>query len=64
MADLAPTIETNVAQPKSATVDGNSASQHPLPQQIEADRYIKSIAAASSAKRGLNISKLSPPGSV
>ena len=64
MADLAPDIEQNAQGPKSATVDGESATAHSLREQIEADRYLKSEAAAKSKKRGLNLQKLKPPGTV
>ena len=46
------------------TVDGNSATQHDLAQQIEADRYLASRAASRSTKRGLVLTQLKPPGTV
>ncbi|MFV0442868.1 MAG: hypothetical protein ACK5Q5_04770 [Planctomycetaceae bacterium] len=36
--------------------------QHPLKEQIEADRYLASKNAAKSKSRGLRFSKLVPPG--
>lgn len=62
MADLSPDIEAAAKQPKRASADGTTAEAHSLQDQIEADRYLASKAAAKSAKRGLNLTKLSPPG--
>jgi hypothetical protein len=64
MADLTDEIEANAQGPKQMTVDGNSATQHDLAQQIDADRYLASREASRSAKRGLVLTKLSPPGTV
>lgn len=62
MADNSDNINTNAQNPKRVTVDGNSAEQFSIAEQIEADRYAKSNAAVKSKKRGLNTAKLSPPG--
>ena len=61
--ELADAIETNAQAPASASVDGQSAKQHPLKDQIEADRY---LAARVAAKVGLGIrqTKVVPPGAV
>lgn len=59
--DLTQTIRDNAAAPAEATVDGRSAKQHPLPDQIEADRYLASKSAAKK-KLGIRMSKVIPPG--
>ena len=59
--DLTETIRENAAAPAEATVDGRSAKQHPLPDQIEADRYLASKQAARR-KLGIRMAKVIPPG--
>lgn len=59
--DLTQTIRDNAGAPAEASVDGRSAKQHPLPDQIEADRYLASKAAAKK-KLGIRLSKVIPPG--
>lgn len=60
--DLVPTIATNAAGLKSAEIDGNSATAHSLPDQIAADKYIKSQSALSASPLGLRLVKLRPGG--
>jgi hypothetical protein len=63
MADeLDDTIRQNAQGPAKATGDAGSIEQHPLPDQIDADRYLASKDAAESKKRGLRFNKLVPPG--
>lgn len=63
MADnLESTIRQNAQGPAKAAGDAGSVEQHPLPDQIKADRYLSSKAAAQSKKRGLRFSKFVPPG--
>lgn len=63
MADeLDDTILENAKGPAKAAGDAGSVEQHPLPDQIEADRYLASKDAAASKKRGLRFNKLVPPG--
>ena len=49
MSDTA--VETAIAEsavgPKSVTTPDGTVTQHPLPEQIEADRYLKNRAAAA-----------------
>lgn len=49
LTDLTSTIEVNAAGPRRVTGDSGSIEQHSLPDQIAADRYVASKAAA---KRG------------
>ena len=68
MPDPAPnlnqTIRDNAAQPAKASVDGQSVEQHPLKDQIEADRYLASKEAARKPGLGIKFTKIVPPGSV
>lgn len=66
-------IAENANSPASATVDGQSASQHPLPDQIQAREYAKQEEAAAgtntnggprSGWRGVRMGRAIPPGSV
>ena len=56
-------ISENAAGPKKATGDSGSVEQHPLNDQIAADRYLASKQAARSRGLGIRMSKLVPPGS-
>jgi hypothetical protein len=63
MADeLDDTIRQNAQGPAKAAGDAGSVEQHPLPDQIEADRYLGSKEAAKDKNRGLRFNKLVPPG--
>ena len=59
--ELQQQIEENAKQPRRASADGVEAEQHPLRDQIEADRYLESKNAMRRG-RGFRISKLVPPG--
>lgn len=61
--DLEQTIRENAQGPAKATGDSGSVEQHPLPEQIEADRYLATKEAVKKGRRGLRFSKLVPPGS-
>jgi len=56
-------IRDNAAGPKKATGDSGSVEQHPLPDQIAADRYLASKKAVQSKGLGIRLSKLVPSGS-
>jgi hypothetical protein len=60
--DLEDTIEQNAKGPAKASGDAGSVEQHPLPDQIEVDRYLASKDAAKSKQRGLRFNKLVLPG--
>ena len=53
--ELTNTIKDNTASPAEASVDGQSVKQHPLRDQIEADRYLSSKEA--SKKRHDHLSR-------
>jgi len=59
--DLDNTIRENAESPAEASVDGQSVKQHPLRDQIEADRH---LASKKAAKKGLGVrlTKVIPPG--
>ena len=59
--DLEDKIRENASGPAKASNETGSVEQHPLPDQIEADRYLASKAAVSNPKRGLRLAKLVPP---
>jgi hypothetical protein len=67
MPDPTPTeqaITENATGPKKATGDSGSVEQHSLPDQIAADRYLASKQAMKSKAKGLQLTKLIPPGAV
>ena len=55
-------IRRNARGPKRAKGDSGEMEQHSLADQIEADRYLASKAAAKKRGAGLKLSKLVPPG--
>jgi len=60
--DLTDTIRENAQGPAEVTGDSGSMKQHPLKDQIEADRYLNSKQAARSRGLGVRLTKLVPPG--
>ena len=60
--ELDDTIQDNAAGPRKATGDSGSVEQHPLRDQVEADRYLNSKKAARSKGLGVKVTKLVPPG--
>jgi hypothetical protein len=62
--DLDDVIQENASGPKQASGDGVSVEQHPLQDQIAADRYLASKKAARSKHLGLRLTKVVPPGAV
>ena len=64
MADepLDQSIRENAQQPSKAAGDSGSVEQHPLPDQIEVDRYLASKQAVRSKRLGLRFTKIIPPG--
>ena len=60
MTENAETIKANSLKPKTVEADGQKVEAHPIPDQIAADKYAESTKAAK--RRGLVLTKLSPPG--
>ena len=54
-------IEESAAAPKRAVVDGTEVEQHPLPDQIAADRYLASKKATKRKGLAGLFRKLVPP---
>jgi len=61
-AERTAAIETNLTTPKRAVADGIEAEQHPLPDQIAADRYLATKEAMANPSRGLRFTKIKHPG--
>ena len=62
--ELEQAIKENAAGPAKASVDGQSVEQHPLREQIEADRYLAGKEAVRRKGLGIKTAKLEPPGTV
>ncbi len=62
--DLEQAIRDNAAGPAKAAGDSGSVEQHPLKDQIEADRYLASKDAARKPGLRIKFAKIVPPGSV
>ncbi len=60
--NLEQAIRDNAAGPAKAAGDSGSVEQHPLKDQIEADRYLASKSAAKSPAKALRLTRLIPPG--
>lgn len=64
MAEISDSIQTNAEGPKQASNATESVQQHPLPDQIAADRYLAARTATRQKKLGIKFTKISPPGAV
>lgn len=51
-----------LTRPKSATLDGETAQAHSLPDQIAMAKHLAATAAARTPNRGLGFARLRPPG--
>lgn len=60
--DLEQAIRDNAAGPAKASGDSGNVEQHPLRDQIEADRYLASKQAAKTPAKALRLTRLVPPG--
>jgi hypothetical protein len=60
--DLEDTIRESAQGPAKASGDSGSMEQHPLPDQIAADRYLESKKATRRKGLGIGLKKLVPPG--
>ncbi len=61
------TMADNFEQPKKGKNDMGEFEQHPLPDQIAMDKYLKSTGVGKTGKTkflGTLMRKFSPPGSV
>ena len=62
--DLNDAIKDNAQGPKQASVDGVSTEQHPLPDQIAADKYLAARDARKNPAKAFARAKIIPPGTV
>jgi len=62
--DLKDAIKDNAQGPKQASVDGVSTEQHPLPDQIAADKYLAARDARKNPAKAFARAKIIPPGTV
>lgn len=60
--DLEQTLRDNAQGPAKVSGDSGSMEQHKPTEQIAADKYLASKAAAGGPKLGIRLVKLSPPG--
>jgi len=58
---IAEAISTNAKGPARVSVDGTTVEQHPLRDQIEADKYVNAQTAAEKNHMGLRFFKMTPP---
>lgn len=61
MAELSDSIEENAKGPKRMKGDSGEAEQHSLPDQIAADKYLRSRRAANRGFGAIKHTKLIPP---
>ncbi len=59
--DLEDDIRKNAEGPAKASSDAGSVEQHPLPDQIAADKHLSGKEAVKKKHRGLRFNKLVPP---
>ncbi|HUU97516.1 MAG TPA: hypothetical protein VM487_17410 [Phycisphaerae bacterium] len=65
MADEIKTaIEESAVGPRRASGDSGSVEQHPLPDQIAADRYVAARTASRKKGLGIKLLKIVAPGSI
>ena len=62
--DLKDAIGENATGPKKASGDSGSIEQHPLKDQIEADKYLAAKKATQANGLGIKLAKISPGGTV
>jgi hypothetical protein len=62
MADnLDETIQQNAQGPAKVSGDAGSVEQHPLPEQIAADKHLAAKEAVKKKHRGLRFNRFCPP---
>src|SRR5262245_32604552 len=63
--DLEEAIVTKAQKPAKVSTQAGSVEQHPLPDQIAADRYARAkLAADGGPFGGIRLGKIAPPGAV
>lgn len=67
MPDFSDLIESRAEEPSSASGDGQSVSQRPISEIIEAEKYLQgkeAVQSTTKGSRGLRFTKIIPPGAV
>lgn len=62
MSDLSEKIEDDAQKTQSTTVDGVTTTRRSLKDQIEADRYLRDVAAAEAGGVGVVFRQIVPSG--
>ena len=62
--DLSAEIRESAAAPVEITIDGQRSVEHPLTEQIAADKHLKAIAAGSRKRFGIRAFKMIASGTV
>ncbi len=55
-------IKENATGPRKATGDSGSVEQHPISDQIAADKYLESKKASRNKGLGIKLARISPGG--
>lgn len=64
MSAISDTLQNVAAGPKQTTVDGESVSEHSLPDLIQADQYVSEQNASGKRTLPIRLAKVKPGGSV
>ena len=62
MADITDKLKENAEGPAQVTGDQGSVRQHPLPEQIAADKYLRDVATHTSSKLPVRFAKIKSGG--
>lgn len=62
--EVSDALKAAAQQPRRVRTDAGEVEAHDLDQQIAADKYLASKAAASQTNRGLRFNKIIPPGTI
>lgn len=62
--EISDQIAENALQPQSVTIDGQTVSEHSLPDQIAAAKFLASQTDAQATGLGIRFSKIIPPGAL
>jgi len=60
--EVSDAIKEAAKNPQRVRTDAGEVEAHPLPDQIEADKYLAAKAAASTKSRGLRFNQIVPGG--
>ena len=60
--EVSDALKAAAQNPQRVRTDAGEVEAHPLPDQIEADKYLAAKAAASQPKRGLRFNQIVPGG--